>query len=144
MTRDEAAAEDIVQDVFLKFWKNQASIDIQTTPESYLFRATTNAALNYIKRESRLVSDDAVLEARADSSPGPSAALSQQELEAAVQKALENLPPQCRAIFVLNRYEGKKYQEIAELLGISFHTVKNQMSIALAKLKEELAIFLKK
>ena len=143
LTRDRDAAEDIVQEIFLKFWKNKEQIDIKTTPQSYLFRATTNAALNHIKKNARLVHDEAELSMQADNSPGPGAALDQKELEAAIKDALESLPPQCRAIFIMNRYEGKKYQEIADLLGISFHTVKNQMTIALGKLREKLGSFLK-
>lgn len=143
VTRDKAAAEDIVQEVFLKFWKNKDQIEIKTTPQSYLFRATTNAALNHIKRNARLVRDEEELNKHADTSPGPGAAMDKVELEAAVKAALESLPPQCRTIFVMNRYEGKKYQEIADHLGISFHTVKNQMTIALGKLREKLGHFLK-
>lgn len=144
IVRDRASAEDIVQEVFLKFWRNREGLQIQTTPESYLFRATTNASLNHLKKHARLVNDETELMKHADSSPGPGAAMNQKELESAVKAAMESLPPQCRTIFVLNRYEGKKYKEIAELLGISFHTVKNQMTIALGKLREELGDFLKK
>ena len=59
-----------------------------------------------------------------------------ENLELKIEKAIEQLPEQCKRIFKLNRFEGLKYREISEKLNLSLSTVKNQMSIALKKLKE--------
>jgi RNA polymerase sigma-70 factor (ECF subfamily) len=66
-----------------------------------------------------------------------------EELRVIVYKALDKLPPKCRAIFILCRFEGMKYKEIAQQLNISVKTVENQMSIAIFKLKGDLKETLK-
>lgn len=60
------------------------------------------------------------------------------ELESRIKTALQRLPEKCREVFEMNRFEGKKYSEIAEKLNISVKTVETQMSKALKILKEEL------
>ena len=60
------------------------------------------------------------------------------ELQETIKKAIEKLPPKCREIFELNRFEGKRYKEIAEQLNISLKTVENQMGKALKVMREEL------
>jgi RNA polymerase sigma-70 factor (ECF subfamily) len=64
------------------------------------------------------------------------------ELEARFQRALDELPKQCRAIFQLSRFSELKYREIAEQLGISVKTVEAQMGKALKLLRRQLADFL--
>ena len=64
-------------------------------------------------------------------------------LKKKIQYAIDQLPEKCRNIFVLSRYGGLTYAEIAEDLEISVKTVENQMSIALKKLKESLSEELK-
>ena len=58
------------------------------------------------------------------------------ELEEYVNAAIEQLPTRCRQVFVLSRHEGKRYKEIAELMGISVKTVENQMLKALRVLRQ--------
>jgi RNA polymerase sigma-70 factor (ECF subfamily) len=64
------------------------------------------------------------------------------ELESRIKSALQRLPEKCREVFELNRFEGKKYTEIASHLNISVKTVETQMSKALKILKEELRDYL--
>ena len=65
-----------------------------------------------------------------------------QELYELVQKAINQLPEKCKAIFVLSREEGLTYQEIANQLDLSVKTVENQMSIALKKMRAALKPYL--
>jgi RNA polymerase sigma-70 factor (ECF subfamily) len=65
--------------------------------------------------------------------------LEHQETEARIQQAINELPEKCREIFMLNRYEGLRYSEVADHLGISVKTVEAQMSKALKSLKEKLS-----
>jgi len=60
------------------------------------------------------------------------------ELEENIRKAVDNLPPQCRSIFIMSRYEELKYSEIADKLGISVNTIQNQVCKALKLLRESL------
>jgi RNA polymerase sigma-70 factor (ECF subfamily) len=64
------------------------------------------------------------------------------ELEEKLRQAMNALPQQCRTIFQLSRFEGLKYQEIADQLGISIKTVENQMGKALKKLRVKLIDYL--
>jgi RNA polymerase sigma-70 factor (ECF subfamily) len=64
------------------------------------------------------------------------------ELESKIGLLIEKLPEKCRIIFKLNRFEGLKYQEIADKLGISVKTVEAQMSKALRILREGLKTYL--
>ena len=64
------------------------------------------------------------------------------ELQQHLNKALSELPEQCRTIFQMSRYEELKYQEIADKLGLSVKTIENQMGKALRLLREKLKDFL--
>lgn len=91
-----------------------------------------------------MVRQEASLEEKPDTSSSSDEMVRQSQLKVAIEKALADLPPRCRAIFIMNRYEGMNYQEIADRLHISFHTVKNQMTIALTRLKSHLEEFIRK
>ncbi len=68
--------------------------------------------------------------------------LEQSELELKVKESIDGLPDSCRQVFILSRFEEKKYKEIAEELGISIKTVEGQMSRALKILREKLGAYL--
>lgn len=72
----------------------------------------------------------------------PNSSMESRELEQKITQAVNNLPPKCKAVFVLSRYEGLKYKQIAEHLDISVKTVENQMGSALQKLRDELKPYL--
>ncbi len=91
-----------------------------------------------------MVHEDSSLEEKPDQGNSSDNLVRNNQLQSAIEAALEELPPRCRTIFILNRYEGMNYQEIADHLHISFHTVKNQMTIALSKLKAQLREFIQK
>ncbi|WP_324680335.1 RNA polymerase sigma-70 factor [Hymenobacter sp. GOD-10R] len=140
---DRAVVEDILQDVFLRVWQGLATQPVIDSHRAYLTRMALNAALRYQQRSQRQVAwDDAPL------TQPPLAADALDELHAtdaaeAVVAALDRLPPQCRLIFELSRYEEMSYQQIADSLEISPKTVENQMGKALRILRRELAGILK-
>ena len=139
IVRDKAAAEDIVQDVFVKVWSRRDELSIHSSAENYLHKATANASLNYLERRRRLTPfTEQVAETQADSSDK----LALKELEKRIFHSIEGLPPKCKTIFVLSRFEGMKYQQIADYLGLSYKTVENQMGTALRRLREDLKPFL--
>lgn len=118
-------AEDIVQDAFVALWELQADV---REPKSYLFVAVRNGCLSWLRQRNRVAdtSLEAIpeeeLESRADE-------------EARLWSAIDALPRKRRQIFLLAKRDGLKYEEIAARLGISVHTVRNQMSKALAALR---------
>ena len=141
--RSPDLAEELVQDVFLKLWSKREQLAEIETFRTYLFRAARNTALNYLRR--------AKLERRwqeeqgTDTDPPTTFAADdetvEQELAAAVQEAINRLPPRCREIFLLSRDGGLTYAEIARSLEISVKTVETQMGRALKSLRASLHHF---
>lgn len=145
IVKDKSAAEDIVQDVFVTIWKKRNELVIDSNLKGYLYRAVSNSCLNYLKSyHKRNVKP---LEEFGDQALGvytPYDNIDFDRLNTAVEKAIDNLPPRCKVIFVLSRMEGLKHQQIADALHVSVKTVENQMGIALTKLREELKTFFKR
>ncbi|AWM31787.1 RNA polymerase sigma-70 factor [Hymenobacter nivis] len=140
---DRAAVEDILQDVFLRVWQGLATLPAIDSHRAYLTRMALNAAVRYQQRAQRHVAWDEAPPASAPVAPDALAQLHATETTAAVAAALAHLPPQCRVVFELSRYEEMSYQQIAEALEISPKTVENQMGKALRILRRELAGVLK-
>jgi len=142
LVNDPEAAKDIVQEVFAKLWASRDRLDPEGPIKHYLFKATAHTAYNHLRFHKKIirlqdhVTDD-TLEAHAGTDR-----IEFTELEERVRQAIDNLPPQCRMIYVLNRQEGMKYQEIADVLKLSPKTIENQMGIALEKLRVSLKPFM--
>ena len=141
IVRDADSARDVVQEVFLKLWQNKDKVEFGEQIRHYLFKATAHTALNHIRQQKKLtlLDEDHIRSFQAYPSRDD---ISFKELELKVRNAIDQLPPKCRAIYILSRHEGMKYQEIADTLEISVKTVENQMGIALEKLREQLKPFL--
>ncbi len=141
MLRDRDAAEEVVQDVMLELWKRRDSLVIQGSPQAYLFQSTRNRSLNrlrHLKVESREDFDTDTLPATSSSE----AAASESEIERVLHETIESLPPRCRQVFEMNRFQGLKYTEVADALDISVKAVEAHMARALRTLRERLAPWL--
>lgn len=140
MLRDDMAAEEAVQNIFLKLWERSDSLSIAGSLAAYLYRAVHNECLNQLKHEK--VKEAHALHV-AYISPThrdtPSRSLQAKELEQRIQKTLNELPEQCRTIFQMSRFEELRYREIADRLGLSIKTVEAQMGKALKIMREKLA-----
>lgn len=125
------AAEDIVQDAFVALWQRGPEV---REPKSYLFTSVRNGCLSWLRQRNNVA--DTLLET-----------IPEEELEsladeeARLWSAIDALPRKRRQIFLLAKRDGFKYEEIATRLGISVHTVRNQMSKALAALRGCRALF---
>ena len=144
LLQDAALAEDIVQDVFARLWKNRGRLDVRESYPAYLYRATLHQSLNYIKSHNRTLSR----EARYMKSIYPSGSTSRDateddlrgsELQNIINRAIDRLPPVCREVFILSRYENLSYKQIASALSISVNTVEKHMVKALAALRKAIA-----
>jgi RNA polymerase sigma-70 factor (ECF subfamily) len=137
--RDEEQAEEIVQNMFFKLWEKKEQIDEISSIKAYLYRATHNESLNYLKHTKVRAAYETYI--KSSNSEGGDAVdtLSTKELQQKIDKALNELPEQCRTIFQMSRFEELKYREIAEQLNLSVKTVENQMGKALKVLREKLA-----
>ncbi len=131
-------SEEIVQDVFLNLWKHKKEIRSEEAFKSYLYKIALNNIRNYfIKKQvkekyKQLIAREYLIE----SSPGPDEP-DYESVMKQVDRLIEQLPEKRREIFLLSRKEGLDTSEIAKYLGISESTVKNQISSAIAFLKEE-------
>lgn len=143
MLKDEAFAEEIVQQVFFKLWERADTITIGGSVAAYLYRAVHNESLNYIKHQKVKAAHQlhVAYSMKNHTEPAPKT-LQAKELEQKIQSVLNELPEQCRTVFQMSRYEEMKYREIAETLRISIKTVENQVSKALKILRDRLTEYL--
>jgi RNA polymerase sigma-70 factor, ECF subfamily len=143
ITGKQEVAEDIVQELFVTLWLKHEQIRITSSLKNYLFTSVKNRSLDYLKREKRRLHN---LEHIAEGQELPenlsSLWFAEAELQAVVEKSLEKLPPRCREIFELSRFQGLKNQEIADKLGLSKRTVELQVSNALKQLRIDLKDYL--
>jgi RNA polymerase sigma-70 factor, ECF subfamily len=141
--KDEMMGEEIVQNVFYKFWEKREHLAIETSPKAYLYKAVYHDCLNYIKHK-KVKSAHAmhVVRQSSDQVENASGKVLQGELKEHIHEAMNELPEQCRTIFQMSRYEGMKYQEIADEMGLSVKTIENQMGKALKLLRIKLVEFL--
>jgi RNA polymerase sigma-70 factor (ECF subfamily) len=141
--KDEAAAEEAVQQVFFRLWERSESISISGSVAAYLYRAVYNESLNYLKHKKvRSAYGQHVGHIMKNISDNAGKGLGLKELEGRLEQAMNELPEQCRTIFQLSRFEELRYREIANFLGISIKTVENQMGKALKILRVKLVDFL--
>jgi len=134
-------AEEIVQDVFVKFWERLDSLAEDSSIKSYLYRSVHNSCINFLKHEKVKDAYKYYVIQKMETIENPENEDNPEHMEQEIHKAIESLPPQCRKIFTLSRFEGLKYQEIADHLGLSVKTVEVQMGKAFKLLREKLKHF---
>lgn len=141
--KDTDAAEEVVQEVMFRLWTRRDQIAIETSVKSYLFKSVRNRCLNQLKHH-EIRQEYQLRQEQSGTQEQPSAedAMIISELEGRIRLAIGNLPGERQKIFILSRYEGLTYQEIAIKLKISVKTVENQMGKALKTLREELSDYL--
>jgi RNA polymerase sigma-70 factor (ECF subfamily) len=139
IVRDNEIAQDLVQDVFVKLWEKREQIEINTSVKSYLFKACMNAALNHeaARKKYKVTNDESITLSLSDAG-STDEGLHVSELQKKINEAIDTLPPACRSVFILSRFEEMSYKEIASTLEISVKTVENQMGKALKILRVQL------
>ncbi|MDR1369822.1 MAG: RNA polymerase sigma-70 factor [Dysgonamonadaceae bacterium] len=138
-TTDEA--EEIVQELFYKIWKNREHLEISFSLKAYLYGAVRNNALQYLEHL-QVRQNYAEHFAKQDKTGilSPDEELEYKELNEKIDSLLNELPERRREIFILSRFEGLKYSEIAERFDLSIKTIEAEMTKAfkeLRKLKNE-------
>ena len=136
--KDEDTAQDIIQQVFMQLWENRKTLAVDVSLQNYLFTMVKNRILNLMRQENatiqkfyeytqQRVSDETWIE--------------REQKDALIQQLrtqLDTLPAQRRQICMMKIYEKKNNQEIADALGITVQTVKNQYSAAVKTLREKM------
>lgn len=134
--KDSAEVQDIVQSVFLKIWEKRNELEIKLSIRSYLFKAVYHQCMNHL--EHRTVKLKHRIYSNYTQTATQQPEIFPLELEENIIAAINELPEQCRIIFMLSRYEELRYAEIADHLNISVNTVENQISKALKVLRSKL------
>lgn len=134
---DSDAALDIVQDAFAKIWENCSQIDY-TKVKTYLFTTVNNLFLNTVKHQKVVMAFAKDTPALDKTNQSPEYLLEEEEFKIKLQNAIASLSEAQREVFLMNRIDGKKYREIAEILDISQKAVEKRMSGALKILKEQI------
>lgn len=132
-------ARDLLHDVFAKLWEDRQTTAVTSNLRSYLFSALRYKVIDKIR--SNVTRYNFALQAQ-DSIKlehyGAQHYLEAKELEAIIEKSLEDLAPKAKEIFLLSRREHHSIKEISEMLDISEQTVKNQITTVLNHLRKVL------
>jgi RNA polymerase sigma-70 factor (ECF subfamily) len=138
--KDHDTAEEIVQDLFFRLWQDRGNITIESSLNGYLFRSVHNKSLHFIEHQKVIERHAGEIAASADETAEPvTDAIYYSELQSKVARVLERLPEKCSVIFRMSRFEGLKYNEIAEKLSVSLKTVEANMGKALKEFRKALA-----
>lgn len=140
----EEDANDIVQDVFISFWRVIPQLSDDTSFSAYLTTSLRNKILNFYDKNSvRLKYNLSVLQSqnKIDDHSNPDTQLQAKELEELYEKAILNLPKKMQEIYRMSRILHLSNNEIAEKLDISVQTVKNQLSTADSRVRKTLSSY---
>lgn len=132
---EENHPSDIVQSAFQKLWENCKNV-VPGKARSFLFTVANNEMLNAISRK-KTVLNYRLEKPEMQSGETPQFLMEEKEYHDRLQQALASLTEEQRVTFMLNRVEGKKHQEIAEMLGISKKAVEKRIYTALAILRKK-------
>jgi RNA polymerase sigma-70 factor, ECF subfamily len=138
MIKDQDEAEDIIQSVFMDIWKDRESLEIHSSIQAYLYKGVYFKCMNKIKSEK--VAQKYVHQKSDAYSHGDPAIY--EEVASLIDEGINALPEQCRKIFLLSRFEGLRYNEIAIKLNLSPKTIENQMGKALKTMRAALSEYL--
>lgn len=127
---------DLVQEAFLKLWDNCHKITFEKA-RSFLFTVANNQMLNELSKK-KTVLNYAREKPKSHTMESPEYVMEENEYMDRLQNAIENLTEEQRTAFLLNRIEGKKHKEIAEMLGISRKAVEKRIYKALDKIREQI------
>jgi RNA polymerase sigma-70 factor (ECF subfamily) len=139
LVKTKEAAEEIVEDVFIRLWNQRSSITEINNLRIYLYIATKNTALNYLSkkaRESIIEPFDNIDIALQETGVSPEQIMITAETYQKIKQAVEALPPRCKMIFKLIREDGLRYKEVSEILNISINTIDAQMAIAVQRIAD--------
>ena len=134
-------ASDIAQEAFLAAWRGLPSFRGDSGFATWLYRLTSNAAIDYLRRQKKergdmsLDDEDLGLDA-VDTGPGPQDAAERTEVRTAVAAGLQQLSEGHRQVLVLREIQGLSYEEIADVLEVDLGTVKSRISRARSALRK--------
>lgn len=139
---DEAFAEDLVQTVFIEFWSKRNDINIEGSVVAYLRKTVHNRCIDHFRKQKSIQQKEEryFQNTLSLSISDPESRLLSRESLSAIYDKIEDLPPKCKIVFKLSRFEEMTYDEIAQELDISKKTVEYHISTALQILRKTIFI----
>lgn len=131
-------SQDIVSDCFVRIWERRETIQVESSIKYYLLLSVRNAIYSYMRSPESRKTDINTIIARLENTPIEEYNLETDETILQVYKLIDQLPEQRKRILELAAFKGKSYNEIADILNISYNTVKTQMARAYRFLRDEL------
>lgn len=139
LLQKQELAEEVVNEVFIKYWKHQKEIQIRSSLRAYLQTITRNVAIDRLRSISRNRLKSHALDGDyVTDYAQPHDILIGQETQHLIEAAIEALPPQGKLIFRMSRDHEMSYSEIAKLLGLSIKTIEAHMGRSLKCLRRRL------
>lgn len=140
IVRDMDTAEDLVQEFFYQFWKNRESFSPKLSLNAYLYQAIRNNALHHLEHLAvrKNYAAHVISEFKVSTPSQGQTDVELNDLGNIINATLKTMPERCSRIFRMNRFEGMKYREIAEILSISVKTVEADMGKALQMFRKSL------
>lgn len=140
ITGDVALAEDVVQDVFTKLWKDRTQITVEVSLKALLYTMVRNRALNMNRNKRKIAADVSPggVEDRHRDEPSTDEVISAEHLQKRLYEWIGDLAPRRREAFMLSRYHGFMHSEIATIMGVSKRTVDTHILLALRELRRRL------
>ena len=138
LTKSESAVEEVIQETFIKVWLNRDKLGEMENPGGWVFRVASNQCYDYLR--SRALNDKLFVSTAIEPA-GVNITrewLDLKEVKRLVESAVNDLPEQRKKIYILSRRQGKTIPEIAEILQLSPHTVKNALVTSLKFIREYL------
>jgi len=142
MLKSNSEAEDLVQDFFVRLLEKRKTILISDSVKSYFLRSVHNRCLDYIAHQKVVATHENYRLRMMSEEDFQEYPLLDVELKQKIEKAIQNLPDGIRETFMLNRFDGLSYQEIATKENVSIKTVEYRISKALGILRLELGDYL--
>ncbi|MEO1486389.1 MAG: RNA polymerase sigma-70 factor [Bacteroidota bacterium] len=138
LSRDEAMAQDIIQNVFLRTWEKRKKINITSSLQNYLFKSVRNEFLNlYKKKKNTMPLEQRYFESLEKVTSDHDEHSFKKAMDR-ITSEIQNLPPKCKEVFLLSRKEGLTNIEISVYLKISTKTVEAHITKAFSILREKL------
>lgn len=129
---DADTSEDVVQNAFMKAWEAVESGREIENLRGYMYLAVRNECVSWLRGRKEFVGTEAIPDIDDET-------IDTSERDARIWKAIDSLPEKCRQVFLLSKRDGFSNEEIAEEMGISIKTVKNQLTKAFSRLREALS-----
>ncbi len=138
LLRDEVAAQEVTQELFLTLWERRATLRIQGSVRYYLFTAARNRALSHVRAARRTLPLHTSAYEAPTPDPDPSQRLGAETFHAHVEQAVGQLPPQAREAYRLRYVEHHSQRQIAQQMNLSESTVEKHLARAVRLLRRQL------